>query len=228
MIDPKAALAASFESKPKFDTGTSSGEPTVDDCFDSSGEQKTRSSNNSMSLRDTGLDSRGSGVAELVDVVVIGMRPGGEFVAGELLDRGLKVVAIESELMGGECADWGCVPTKMMVRAANLLAEAGRVNEVAGSASVTSDWTPVARRIREEATPNFGDAIVEVCRRDGRFMIRPRHPENVVRTSYTGTPTYPPSVAWVIDGTLIPYDPPSVHHGRCDRRRFGARVRVTR
>ena len=136
MIDPKAALVTSSELKPKFRTGTSSDEPTVDDRFDSSGEQKTGSSDNSMRLRDTGLHSRESSVAELVDVVVIGMGPGGEFVAGGLLDRGLKVVAIESELMGGECADWGCVPTKMMVRAANLLAEAGRVNGVAGSTSV--------------------------------------------------------------------------------------------
>ena len=172
MIDPKAALVTSSELKPKFRTGTSSDEPTVDDRFDSSGEQKTGSSDNSMRLRDTGLHSRESSVAELVDVVVIGMGPGGEFVAGELLDRGLKVVAIESELMGGECADWGCVPTKMMVRAANLLAEAGRVNGVAGSASVTGDWTPVARRIREEATKNWndGEAIAAFEKKGGRFV----------------------------------------------------------
>ena len=125
-----------------------------------------------MRLRDTVLHSRESGVAEFVDVVVIGMGPGGEFVAGELLDRGLKVVAIESELMGGECADWGCVPTKMMVRAANLLAEAGRVNEVAGSASVTGDWALVAHRIREEATKNWndGEAIAAFEKKGGRFV----------------------------------------------------------
>jgi uncharacterized protein (DUF1684 family) len=55
---------------------------------------------------------------------------------------------------------------------------------------------------------SFGDAIVEVCRRDRRFMIRPRHPDHVVRTSYLGTPTYPLSIEWVVTGALIPYDPP--------------------
>lgn len=125
-----------------------------------------------MSVYDPGRPSTESSVTELVDVVVIGMGPGGEDVAGELLDRGLNVVAIESELMGGECADWGCVPTKMMVRAANLLAGAGRVNGVAGSASVTSDWTLVARRIREEATKNWndGEAIAAFERKGGRFV----------------------------------------------------------
>ena len=55
---------------------------------------------------------------------------------------------------------------------------------------------------------SFGDALVEVCRRGRQFMIRPRHPDNAVRTGYTGTATYPPSVDWVVSGTLVPYDVP--------------------
>jgi uncharacterized protein (DUF1684 family) len=54
----------------------------------------------------------------------------------------------------------------------------------------------------------FGDAIVEIARRDGQFMLRPRHPDNVVRTRYAGTPTFGPSVDWVARGTFLPYDPP--------------------
>jgi pyruvate/2-oxoglutarate dehydrogenase complex dihydrolipoamide dehydrogenase (E3) component len=108
----------------------------------------------------------------MVDVVVIGMGPGGVFVAGELLRRGLRVVAIESGLTGGECADWGCVPTKMMVRAANPLAEAGRVSGMAASASGVPDWTPVAVRIHEEATHDWNDkdSILAFERKGGRFM----------------------------------------------------------
>ncbi len=121
---------------------------------------------------DVALDPFDEPVTEMVDVVVIGLGPGGEYVANELLSRGLRVVAIESELMGGECADWGCVPTKMMVRAANLLAEAGRVSEMAGSATVTPDWKPVATRIREEATHSWNDneLVVEFERKGGRFI----------------------------------------------------------
>jgi uncharacterized protein (DUF1684 family) len=54
----------------------------------------------------------------------------------------------------------------------------------------------------------FGDAIVEVASRDGHFMIRPRHPDHVVRTHYEGTPTFPPSTDWVAHGIFVPYDPP--------------------
>lgn len=89
---------------------------------------------------------------EDVDVVVLGLGVGGEEVAGRLAQAGLSVVGVEAGLVGGECPYWGCVPTKMMVRAAGLLAEARRVNGLAGTAEVTPDWSPVARRIRDEAT----------------------------------------------------------------------------
>ncbi|CAM4323212.1 NAD(P)/FAD-dependent oxidoreductase [Nocardiopsis rhodophaea] len=98
-------------------------------------------------------------MAESVDVVVIGLGPGGEALAGDLAEAGLDVVGVESTLVGGECPYWGCVPSKMMVRAADALAEGRRVPELAGTSSVTPDWAPVARRIREEATTNWNDKI---------------------------------------------------------------------
>jgi uncharacterized protein len=52
----------------------------------------------------------------------------------------------------------------------------------------------------------FDDRLVEVCRRDGQFMIRPRDPNNPVRTGYTGTPTYPPTIEWAVKGTFRSYD----------------------
>ncbi len=96
---------------------------------------------------------------EHTDVVVIGMGPGGEYAAGALAKAGLHVTAIEDRLVGGECPYWGCIPSKMMVRAANLIAETRRVPGMAGTSTVTPDWSPVARRIREEATDYWDDKV---------------------------------------------------------------------
>jgi uncharacterized protein len=51
----------------------------------------------------------------------------------------------------------------------------------------------------------FGEGYVEVARRDGHFMIRPRHPDNDVRTRYVATPTFPPKVHWAVQGVFHPH-----------------------
>ena len=109
--------------------------------------------------------------AEQADVVVIGMGPGGEYLAGRLAEAGLSVVGVEDRLVGGECPYWGCVPSKMMIRAANLLAEGRRIPGMAGSAEVGPDWAPVAQRIRKEATDNWDDtvAVNRFVAKGGRF-----------------------------------------------------------
>src|SRR5271169_3091831 len=93
------------------------------------------------------------------DVVVIGLGPGGEYAAGTLAEAGLHVTGIESRLVGGECPYYGCIPSKMMMRAANLIAETRRVPGMAGTSTVTPDWSPVALRIREEATDYGNDKV---------------------------------------------------------------------
>lgn len=114
-----------------------------------------------------------SAVAEEVDVVVIGMGPGGEDVAARLAGAGLSVVGVESRLVGGECPYYACVPTKMMVRAADALGEARRVPALAGQAEVRADWTPVADRIRDEATTDWDDtAAVQRFERTGGRLVR--------------------------------------------------------
>jgi pyruvate/2-oxoglutarate dehydrogenase complex dihydrolipoamide dehydrogenase (E3) component len=93
------------------------------------------------------------------DVVVVGMGPGGEHIAEELAKAGLAVAGVEDRLVGGECPYWGCVPSKMMIRAANLLAEGRRIPGMAGAAAVTPDWAPIAARIRDDATDNWDDTV---------------------------------------------------------------------
>src|SRR5499433_1081727 len=94
-----------------------------------------------------------------VDVVVIGMGPGGEHAAGTLAEEGLSVAGVEGRLVGGECPYWGCVPSKMMIRAGDLLAEGRRIPGMSGRAEVRAGWAPVARRIRDEATDNWDDTV---------------------------------------------------------------------
>ena len=108
------------------------------------------------------------------DVIVIGLGPGGEHVAGTLAERGLRVLGVDHGLVGGECPYWGCIPSKMMIRAADALAEARRVDGLAGSVGdVTPDWSVVARRIREEATDNWDDRVaVERLTGKGATFVR--------------------------------------------------------
>ncbi len=111
-------------------------------------------------------------MADRVDVVVIGMGVGGEDVADNLAGAGLAVVGIEDHLVGGECPYYGCIPTKMMIRADDALAEGRRIADLAGSSVVRPDWSPVATRIRNVATDNWDDrvAVERFQGKGGRFV----------------------------------------------------------
>lgn len=93
------------------------------------------------------------------DVIVLGLGPGGEQAATDCLAGGLSVIGIEAELVGGECPYWGCIPSKMAIRAATVLEESRRISDLAGSSTTTPDWNMVASRIRNQATDNWNDQI---------------------------------------------------------------------
>jgi pyruvate/2-oxoglutarate dehydrogenase complex dihydrolipoamide dehydrogenase (E3) component len=100
--------------------------------------------------------------AELLDdydVIVLGLGPGGGEVAERLSEAGRSVLGIEPHLVGGECPYYGCIPSKMIVRAAATLAEAGHVDKLAGSATTRPDYRIVADRIRTEATDDWNDQV---------------------------------------------------------------------
>lgn len=111
-------------------------------------------------------------MAETVDIVVIGMGPGGEAVAAALAEAGLDVVGVDARLLGGECPYYGCIPSKMVIRAADVLAEGRRIPRLAGDSTVRPDYAPVAERIRKEATDNWDDqvAVDRFTGKGGRFL----------------------------------------------------------
>jgi dihydrolipoamide dehydrogenase len=75
------------------------------------------------------------------DAVVIGAGPGGEQAVGRLSAAGMRIALIERELVGGECAYWGCIPSKTLLRAAEAGAAAGRV---AGLSEPEQRWRELA------------------------------------------------------------------------------------
>src|SRR5205085_10163565 len=68
------------------------------------------------------------------DVIVLGAGPCGEAVAKELAGSGSTLAVVESRLVGGECPYWGCVPSKTLLRSAEVVKEARRARELAASA----------------------------------------------------------------------------------------------
>jgi len=61
------------------------------------------------------------------DAIVLGSGPAGEVAAGRLADEGWKVAIIERDLVGGECSYYACMPSKALLRPADVLAEAKRI-----------------------------------------------------------------------------------------------------
>jgi dihydrolipoamide dehydrogenase len=54
------------------------------------------------------------------DVIVIGAGPGGYVAAIRAAQLGLKTIVVEREHMGGICLNWGCIPTKAMLRSSEV------------------------------------------------------------------------------------------------------------
>jgi pyruvate/2-oxoglutarate dehydrogenase complex dihydrolipoamide dehydrogenase (E3) component len=93
------------------------------------------------------------------DVIVLGLGPGGEDVAQSVAKAGRSVLGVDSHLVGGECPYYGCIPSKMMLRGAEVLAEGRRIPALAGTSTVTPDFAPVHARIRDEATDDWDDRV---------------------------------------------------------------------
>ena len=54
------------------------------------------------------------------DVIVLGSGPGGYVTAIRAAQLGLKTAVIERESLGGICLNWGCIPTKALLKSANV------------------------------------------------------------------------------------------------------------
>jgi pyruvate/2-oxoglutarate dehydrogenase complex dihydrolipoamide dehydrogenase (E3) component len=90
-------------------------------------------------------------MADEFDVIVIGAGPTGENAAARAMRGGLSAAIVESELVGGECSYWACMPSKALLRPVAVASEARHVRGVTGTGlqpdkvlarrdSFASDW----------------------------------------------------------------------------------------
>jgi dihydrolipoamide dehydrogenase len=93
---------------------------------------------------------------ERFDVIVIGGGPAGENIAGRCTDCGSSIAVVESELLGGECSYWACMPSKALLRPGEVLAEARRVPGAAAAVTGALD-TDAALAWRDDIAGHWHD-----------------------------------------------------------------------
>src|ERR671930_451468 len=114
---------------------------------------------------------------ETFDVIVVGGGPAGENAVGRCAAGGLSVALVEKELVGGECAYWGCVPSKTLIRPGDVLAAARRAPGAAeavtgpidlGAAFAQRDYM-TSRWNDESQLPWLDEKGIELYRGSGRL-----------------------------------------------------------
>ncbi len=84
----------------------------------------------------------------LYDIVVIGSGPGGYVAAIRASQLGFKTAVIEKESLGGICLNWGCIPTKALLKSAQVLEDIKHAKDFGIEASGSANFESVIKRSR--------------------------------------------------------------------------------
>ncbi|MFN0204214.1 MAG: dihydrolipoyl dehydrogenase [Bacteroidia bacterium] len=88
----------------------------------------------------------------MYDVLVIGSGPGGYVAAIRAAQLGMKVACVERESLGGICLNWGCIPTKALLKSAEVLEYLQHAEKYGLKASgIDKDFSAVVKRSRDVA-----------------------------------------------------------------------------
>jgi dihydrolipoamide dehydrogenase len=113
-------------------------------------------------------------MADEFDVIVIGAGPTGENVAERAVRGGLTAAIVESELVGGECSYWACMPSKALLRPVGAAAEASHLQGVTGArlepAKVLARRDSFAANWRDDGQVKWLDGVgIQLFRGAGRI-----------------------------------------------------------
>src|SRR5687768_5231735 len=108
-------------------------------------------SDNASDKQTNGSGSNGAGGGGY-DVVVIGSGPGGYVAAIRCAQLGLRTACVERAELGGICLNWGCIPTKALLKSAEVLEYAQRAKEFGVIVEgVRADFPAIIKRSRDVA-----------------------------------------------------------------------------
>ena len=86
------------------------------------------------------------------DIIVLGTGPGGYVAAIRAAQLGLKVAVVEKESLGGVCLNWGCIPTKALLKSAQVFEYINHANDYGITVGdVKADFTTIIKRSRDVA-----------------------------------------------------------------------------
>ncbi|MFA7602998.1 MAG: dihydrolipoyl dehydrogenase [Novosphingobium sp.] len=88
-------------------------------------------------------------MSDQYDVIVLGSGPGGYVAAIRAAQLGLKTAIVERELLGGICLNWGCIPTKALLRSAEVFHQMKRAKDYGLAAdNISADLDAIVKRSR--------------------------------------------------------------------------------
>jgi dihydrolipoamide dehydrogenase len=109
--------------------------------------------------------------AQGFDLVIVGGGPGGYPAAIRAAELGLKTALVDKERVGGVCLNWGCIPTKAMLRSAEVLETMQHSAEYGVLAdNVRLDYSAVVKR-KERVTKTLTDGVASLLRANGVTVV---------------------------------------------------------
>ena len=109
---------------------------------------------------------------KIYDVIVIGGGPGGYVAAIRASQLGLSVALVEDKHLGGICLNWGCIPTKALLRASEIKHMLDNVNEFGFSVSnIKVDIKKVTERSRKVAS-QLSAGISHLLKKNKQFYLK--------------------------------------------------------